>query len=223
MEAVRDCYNTFDSMSATEITKEKLYGIISGMYSYTPVSPKIIKGEFLTALNLACHFYDPKVFYHTNAKPEFLPSLVGAYIDEIIAFDNFCQHPKSWDQSLLCAAFMALKRYGVDNKKLLKCLDAIEQRQIDTKRKIRDGVTHISYEWETNTRFPNKVTVWDKAGGMKEIVSFALYWIEKYMDDKELNQLGNNWKDTGKDWFKHYTKPTLASNVVTLDPAKKIA
>lgn len=223
MEAVRDCYNTFDSMNATEITKEKLYGIISGMYNYTPVTSKIIKGEFLTALNLACHFYDSKMFYYNTARPEMLPSLVGTYIDEIIAFDNFCSHPKAWDQALLCAAFMALKRYGVNNKKLLECLSGIEQREINTKKKIRDGVTHISLEWETNTKFPNKITNWDKAGGMKEIVSFALYWIEKYMENKELNQIGNNWKDTGKDWFKYYAKPTTApNNVISIDD-KKVA
>lgn len=223
MEAVRDCYNTFDSMNATEITKEKLYGIISGMYNYTPSTPKIIKGEFLTALNLACHFYDPKVFYHSNAKPEILPSLVGTYIDEIIAFDNFCKRPKEWDQALICAAFMALKRYGVNNTNLLKCLSAIENRIINTQVEPYDSVTQISLEWKINDRFPIKVTNWDKQGGMKEIVSYALYWIEKYMDNKTVSQLGNNWRLTGKDWFKYYTKPTVVTNNVVPIDLKKVS
>jgi hypothetical protein len=223
MEQVRDCYNTFDSMDATEIKKEKLYGILAGMYQYEPTSPKIIKGEFLSALNLACYYLYPDIFNSTNSKVESLPSQVGHYLEEIKVFDSICNSAKSWDQSLLCVALMSLKRYGTNNNKLLDCLDRIDRRAMNTNEKDRDGATHISYEWKTNERFPNKGTTWDRKGGMKEVVSFALYWIEKFMNDQKLSQLGYNWNNTGQTFFEDYKKSVLhaanksKTNVVSIN------
>lgn len=214
MNSVRECYNTFDSPDATEMKKEKLFGIVFRMHGYNPVSSKIIKGEYLTALNLASHFFDSETYYSTNSKVELLPSQVGLYIEEIKAFDKLCKTSKSWDQALLCAAFMALKKYGTTNKKLLECLDSIDRRAMNTTTKDRDGATHINVEWQSHDRFKNKITVWDKEGGMKETVSFALYWIEKYMEDQKLSQLGFNWKETGKTFFKSHQNNLFSSNNV---------
>lgn len=215
MEEVRSCYNTFDSLDATEVKKEKLYGILCGVYKYDPQCSKIIKGEFLSGLNLACHFLSPDVFNQSTSKVDALPSQVGLFFDEIVAFDKNCQTPKSWDQSLLCAALMAFKKYGTNDQRFLECFNAIDARAMNTTTKERDGATHISYEWQTNERFPNKGTIWDKKDGMKEVVSFALYWIDKYMENQRLSQLGFNWKDTGKTFFKNFNSNGIVAALNT--------
>lgn len=222
MNEVKDCYNTFDSLDATEQKKEKVYGFLNRIYQYNASSPKIKNGNFLSALNLACHYFDSEVYNSSNAKVEALPAQIGLYINEIKAFDSLCQNAKSWDQTLMCAAFMSLKKYGLTNKRLLECLDAIDRRAMNTMQKDRDGATHINLEWQTNEKFPQKVTSWEKAGGMKEQVSFALYWIEKYMEGQKLSQPGFNWKETGKSYFDVFKKmnPNLSSNVIELEVKK---
>lgn len=223
MDAVRECYNTFDSLDATEQKKEKVYGFLYRMYKYTPKCSKIVKGEILTALNLACHFYNPETYSSTSTRVETLPLQLSLYIDEIKAFDQLCNTPKSWDQALVCTALMALKRYGTTNQRLLECLDFIDRRVMDTRTKDRDGATHINVEWQSNEKFPVKGTTWDKAGGMKEVVSFALYWVEKYMEDKKTSQPGFNWRDTGSSFFDEYKKKNpdaVTSNVIELEIKK---
>lgn len=226
MDAVRECYNTFDSPDATEANKEKLYGILCRMYKYDPVCSKIIKGEFLTALNLACHYLDPVFYNQSTTKTDYLPGQVGHYFDEIIKFDQVCVNPKAWDQALLCSAFMSMKKYGTNNSKLLDCLLAIDNRAMNTTTRDRDGATHICLEWETNDRFKSKGTTWERPGGMKETVPFALYWIDKFMEDQRLAQLGYNWKDTGKTYFDNYrnTLPILTpqSNIINITQVAKI-
>lgn len=214
MDAVRECYNTFDSPEAAEIKKEKLYGFLNRIYHFNASSPKIKNGNFLSALNLACHYYDPVMFNSSNARVEMLPAQIGLYINEIKAFDKLCQNAKSWDQSLMCAAFMSLKKYGIENKKLLECLDAIDRRAMNTMQKDRDGATHINLEWQTNEKFPQKVTTWEKASGMKDVVSFALYWIEKYIEGQKLSQPGFNWKETGKSFFKDLKRINADTNII---------
>lgn len=206
MNEVRELYNTFDSPDATERKQEKLYGILCGLFDFEPTCSKLQKGEFISALNISCFYLSPKEYNQPSVTVDQLPHQVKCYIEEIKAFDKICKNPKKWDQSLVAAALMSLKVYGTNNTKLLECLDRIDRRAMNTMVSKRDGATHICHEWETNTKFPNKATKWDKYGGLKQTVSFALYWIKNYMNNNELTQLGFNWESTGEDWFADYNK-----------------
>jgi hypothetical protein len=206
MNEVREIYNTFDSPDATERKKEKLHGILSGLFDFIPRSSKLQKGEFLSALNFSCHTLNYKEYSQPSSSVDQLPHQVKCYIDEIKAFDMICQNPKKWDQALVAAAFMSLKVYGTNNEKLLRCLDRIDKRQMNTMVSKRDGATHICVEWDTNARFIIKGTGWDKPGGLKQTVSFALYWIKNFMIDNDLTQPGFNWESTAKEWFNEHNK-----------------
>lgn len=225
MDQVKECYNTFDSPNATEQNREKLYGILARIHNYEPVCSKIVKGEFFTGMSLACHWLYPDIFTQVVAiKPEAMMAEADLFIEEIKAFDQMCITPKNWDQSLLCAAFMAYKKYGTNNPKLKQVLLDIDKRSMDTRELARDGVTHICLEWvKGGDKFTHKGTNWDKPKGMKEVVSFALYWIEKAMNDEKLQQLGKGWEKTGDNFFDSYHKKNsnnlFANNVVNIKVA----
>ena len=153
-DRIRESYNTFDSPDSVERNQEKLYGILSGMYRYTPQSQKLIKGQIITALNKACHFYYPDTWNQTTAKSSELPGQVGAFLEEIKTLDEFLKDASSWDQALVCAALMALKKYGCDNDKLKEALQDINDKAGNTKGKDWDGISHIVDEWKTNNFFP---------------------------------------------------------------------
>lgn len=207
MEEVRKCYDTFDSMDATEKKQEKMYGILVRSFNFTPRSSKIEKGQIISALNIANHFYDPIRFNQATLKAEDMTEQIIRYLDEIKAFDSICLNEKNWDQALVAAALMSLKKYGITNKRLLEGL-----KRIDTRSRIMndsgdryDGITHLNEEWKNHEKFKNKTTSWEKEGGMKECVSFALYWIIKWMEDENLSQLGFNWATIAKTFFPTYT------------------
>lgn len=190
-ERIRECYNTFDSPDSVERNQEKLYGILSGMYRYTPQSPKLVKGQIITALNKACHFYYPDTWNQTSAKASELPGQVGAFLEEIKVLDSFLKDASSWDQALVCAALMSLKKYGVDNDKLNEALQDINDKAGSTKGKDWDGISHIVDEWKTNKFFPSKDTKWDV---LNRTVSYCCYWIDKYMKDETGSKPGNGWE-----------------------------
>ena len=73
-DAIRESYNTFDSPDATEKNQEKIYGILFGMYRYTPKSHKLKKGQILTGLNKACNFYFPDT-YNSNLEEVYKKTL----------------------------------------------------------------------------------------------------------------------------------------------------
>lgn len=207
MEEVRKCYDTFDSMDATEKKQEKMYGILVRSFHYTPKSTKIEKGQIISALNIANHFYDPMRFNQSTLKAEDMTEQIIRYLDEIKAFDSICSNEKNWDQALVAAALMSLKKYGIKNIRLIEGL-----KRIDTRSRIMndsgnryDGITHINEEWKNHEKLKNKTTSWEKDGGMKVCVSFALYWITKWMEDEKLSQLGFNWASTAKTFFPTYT------------------
>lgn len=215
MESMRDSYNTFDSMSAVERNQEKIYGILCRVHGFMPKSEKLIKGQFISGLNLACHYYDSETFNQPSVSPEMLPSQVALYIDEIKALDGVIKSAKNWDQALICSALMSLKIHGTKNERLLTCLNAIDRRAMNTMESLRDGATHICLEWQpSGNRWKTKTTTWDKEGGIKQCTAFALYWIERYMEDKKLTQLGYNWEQTGETYFdKYHATNNQLSNV----------
>ena len=56
---IKQSYDTFDSAEATEKNQQKVFGILTGFYDYTPKSEKLSKGQILSGMNKACHFMKP--------------------------------------------------------------------------------------------------------------------------------------------------------------------
>ena len=119
IDRIRESYNTFDSPDSVERNQEKLYGILSGMYNFTPQSEKLIKGQILTGLNKASNFFYPETWNQFTIRASELPGQVGAFLEEIKALDSIIKVSANWDQALTCAALMALKKYGCYNQKLI--------------------------------------------------------------------------------------------------------
>jgi len=189
-DRIRESYNTFDSPDSVERNQEKLYGILSGMYRYTPQSQKLVKGQIISALNKAAHFYYPETWNQSNVKASELPGQVGAFLEEIKTLDEFLKDASSWDQALVCAGLMALKKYGCNNDKLKEALQDINDKAANTKGKDWNGISHIVDEWKTNKFFPSKDTKWDV---LNRTVSYCLYWIDKYMKDEVGSKVGSGW------------------------------
>ena len=173
-----------------------MYGILSGMYNFTPQSEKLIKGQILTGLNKASNFFYPETWNQYNIRASELPGQVGAFLEEIKALDKIIKVSANWDQALTCAALMALKKYGCYNQKLIDGLIDIDQRACNTKGKKWDGITHIVWEWVNAKMFPDKTTNWTNQNGLNRTVSYVCYWIDKYMSDETGKQAGNSWVDT---------------------------
>ena len=192
LDGIRQSYNTFDSTESVEKNQQKLHGIFQ-MYKFTPVSSKFQKGQILSALNKACHFYHPEEWNQTNVKSGTLPGQVGVFLAEIRALDKFMMSDV-WDQALTCVGLMALKRYGTDNNKLNKGLQNINDGYCVIQGKQRDGITQIVDEWKTGAQFEYKGTGWKS---LNETVSFGLYWIDKYMIDSQGSKPGRNWQQRG--------------------------
>lgn len=207
---IRESYDTFDSVDSVERNQEKIYGVLYGMYSYQPVSHKLIQGAILSGLNKACHFYFPETWNQYNVKAAEIPGQVGAFLNEIKAFDQICSNSGAWDQALVCTALMTLKKYGCDNQKLIEALSFINQRAAGSRRtKDWDGVTHIVYEWETGNMWKDKTTIWYKDGGLNNTVSFACYWMDKYMKDQTGTKPGGDWKQTAFKYKDQKVSPNL--------------
>jgi hypothetical protein len=192
-DRIRQSYNTFDSPDSVERNQEKFYGIISGMYNYQPTSTKLIKGQIISALNKACHFYFPDVWNQGTVKAAELPGQVGAFLEEIKALDCVMKDASSWDQALVCAGLMALKKYGTRNQKLLDGLQDINDKAANTRGKDWDGISHIVDEWKTSKIFASKETLWHKENGLNRTVSYCCYWIDKYMKDETGSKFGKGW------------------------------
>ena len=200
IDRIRESYNTFDSPDSVERNQEKMYGILSGMYNFTPQSEKLIKGQILTGLNKASNFFYPETWNQYTIRTSELPGQVGAFLEEIKALDKIIKVSANWDQALTCAALMALKKYGCYNQDLIEGLTDLDQRACNTKGKNWDGITHIVWEWVNGKMFPDKTTNWTNQNGLNRTVSFVCYWINKYMSDETGTKAGNNWVDTASKW-----------------------
>ena len=217
IDRIRESYNTFDSPDSVERNQEKMYGILSGMYNFTPQSEKLIKGQILTGLNKASNFFYPETWNQYNIRASELPGQVGAFLEEIKALDKIIKVSANWDQALTCAALMALKKYGCYNQKLIDGLTDIDQRACNTKGKKWDGITHIVWEWVNAKMFPDKTTNWTNQNGLNRTVSYVCYWIDKYMSDETGKQAGNSWIDTASKWKdQQVTSLNRTFNLVTV-------
>lgn len=235
MQEVKENYNTFDSPNAVEKNAEKVAGIINGIYNYKAKFDKIKTGHIFNSLGLACHFNDPHKFerkYVLNV--ENATGLVGHYIKEIIELDKICNNAENWDSPLICAALMALKKYNTsietsdeEKKKIKECIEHLDNGYIVNRGcGPYDGITMIRDEWNRHILFRERKTSWDKPDnsnsknrisniGMIYTVSFALYWIEKYMKDEMAHKLGNGWEKTGENFFSNLTQNALLNNFLT--------
>ena len=200
IDRIRESYNTFDSPDATEKNQEKLFGILSGMYNYTPKSEKLIKGQILTGLHKASCFFYPETWNQYTIKASELPGQVGAFLDEIKALDDIINISANWDQALVCLALMSLKKYGCYNDELIEGLKDIDQRACNTKGKNWNGITHIVWEWVNGKMFPDKTTTWNASSGLNRTVPYACYWMDKYMAKETGSKTGNNWAGTAIKW-----------------------
>jgi hypothetical protein len=194
-ERIRKCYNTFDSISATEANQEKFYGIITGMFNYEPSSKKFRKGQIITALNMASNCFYPETYTSPVISPEVIPGQTFNFIEEIKCLDSLITGDSNWNQTWICAALMALKKYGTKNERLIEGLQRLDKKKSNTMPDVYDGITTIIEEWKENNVFPEKGTRFSQ---FQELVSWCLYYIDKWMDDKTVKRIGNEWKKTAK-------------------------
>lgn len=193
-ERLKQCYDTYDSINATEKNQEKFYGIITGMCNYEPQSTKVKKGVIITALHMANVCYDENNVYTSKAPTtEAIPGQTFHFLDEIKAFDQMIVNEGSWNQTWTCAALMSFKKYGVSNDRLLEGLDLLDRKASDTRVSVPDGITTIIEEWKTHDKLGEKGTRFSQ---FEDQVSFCLYCIDKWMKNESIKKLGNNWKET---------------------------
>ena len=190
---LKECYDTYDSINATEKNQEKFYGIITGMCNYEPQSTKVKKGVIITALHMANVCYQPDVYTSKAPETESIPGQTFYFLDEITAFDQMIVNERSWNQTWTCAALMAFKKYGVTNERLLEGLDLLDKKASDTRVTVWDGITTIIEEWKTHDKLGEKGTRFSQ---FEDQVSFCLYCIDKWMKNDPIKKLGPNWKET---------------------------
>lgn len=200
---LKECYDTYDSINATEKNQEKFYGIITGMCNYNPTSKKVKKGVVITALNMASSCFQPDVYTSKAPSTEALPGQTFFFIDEIKAFDQLIKNESNWNQTWTCAALMAMKKYGTDDEKLNEGLLRLDNKQSNTIPTEKDGMTHIVEEWKTDSFLGEKGTRYSQ---FENQVSYCLYCIDKWMKDVPFQKIGNNWKSTAS---KYKDKVTL--------------
>ena len=95
---------------------------------------------------------------------------------------------------------MSLKKYGCYNDRLIEGLKDLDQRACNTKGKEWDGITHIVWEWTNHSIFKSKGTSWFINDGLNRTVSYACYWMDKYMRDEKGSKLGRNWEQVASKW-----------------------
>ena len=204
LDEIKQSYDTFDSAEATEKNQQKVFGILTGFYDYTPKSEKLSKGQILSGMNKACHFMKPTEWNQTNIKnQEQLRDELSFWMIKgcLQALDELMTKKDKWCQPFVAACLMSLYYYGPNNQKLREMWKLIEKGAGDTFSDDWNGVTHITETWKTGGMFKDptvcKDTRWDN---MDRTVSFILYWIDKYMNDEKGTKVGRDWDKVAKDY-----------------------
>lgn len=199
IEQIKDSYNTFDSVEATEKNNQKVFGILTGIFNYSPVSEKLKVGQVLSGVNKACHLMFPNRWNQTNVKTDQLEGMLGKWMvtGELQALDKLMTRKEDWCQPFICAALMSLSHYGPTDQKLLNAWKMIASEEMYTPSgKEWDGVSHIVYEWCKGKFFRDvsicRDTRWDN---MEKTVSYILYWLDKYMADEKGYKVGKGWDE----------------------------
>jgi len=191
----KSCYDTYDSVNATEKNQEAFYGIITGMCNYEPKSTKVRKGVIITALHMANCCFQPDTYTSKAPQRESIPGQTYYFLDEIKEFDEMIINESSWNQTWTCAALMAFKKYGISNERLLKGLDFLDKKSSNTRTTKIDGITYIIEEWKTHSFLGEKGTRFSQ---FEDQVSFCLYCIDKWMKDEPLKRMGKTWRETAR-------------------------
>jgi len=206
LDQIKAAYDCFDSAEATEKNQQKIYGILTGFYDYSPKSEKLSKGQILSGMNKACHFVKPTEWNQTNIKSaEQLRDELSYWMINgcLQALDGLMTKKDAWCQPFIAAALLSLRHYGPTNQKLIHAWSCIEQSSglTATGKTEWDGVTHIVEEWKTGKFFKDpsicRDTRWDN---MDRTVSYILYWIDKYMEDETGQKVGNGWDEVANDY-----------------------
>ncbi len=197
---LKKCYDTFDSISATEKNQEKFYGIITGMCGYEPVSKKVKKGIVVTALNFVSVCYQPNVYKSKAPVTESIPGQTFYFLEEIKAFDKLIIKEGNWNQTWVAAALMSMKKYGTTNERLQDGLLRLDGKKSDTMSDDWDGMTKIIEEWKSNEFLGEKGTRFSQFEGQ---VSYCLYYIDKWMTNTIVKRTASNWKETASKYTDH--------------------
>jgi len=209
LDQIKEAYDCFDSAEATEKNQQKIYGILTGFYDYSPKSDKLLNGQIISGMNKACHLAKPTEWNQTTIKTsEQLRDQLSYWMINgcLQALDELMTKKEAWNQPFIAAALLSLRHYGNNNQKLLQGWKLIEKGAGNTYSADWDGITHITEEWKTGTFFKD-VTIcrdsrWDN---MDRTVSYILYWIDKYMNDETGTKVGRGWDTVAKE-YRHRTK-----------------
>lgn len=205
LKEVRQNYNTFDSPDAVERDAEKNAGILLNTWNYEARFKTFKKGYFQSALGFASHCFDPQTYCNQKSvKSVNSPGMIALYIDEIKYLGDNLTNNKFWDMPAIAGALMALKKYGLQNQKVLDFIKKLDDGEMHTpKGQPWTGTTHILKEWSDYDVFSDHMPSWDKEGfsrngkpvniGFNGTVSFFLYWLEKYMNDETGMKHGAGW------------------------------
>ena len=212
LDGIKKCYDTFDSMEATETNKHKVHGILNQYHDYEPVSKKLKMGDILTGMNKACCLMRPNEWNQSGFKnAEELALKIGYWMnrDCLQALDKLMTVKENWCQAYVAAALMSFYHYGHNNQKLVHAWKSIGKKAglCPTGDERWDGVTHIVEEWKTGNFFGHTDVCKDSRWStMDRTVSYLLYWIDKYMEEGEngdlLKQVGKGWEKVAKE-YKH--------------------
>ena len=211
LDQIKAAYDCFDSAEATEKNQQKIYGILTGFYDYSPKSEKLSKGQILSGMNKACHFVKPTDWNQTNIKSsqQLRDELSYWMVNKCLqALDGLMTKKDAWCQPFIAAALLSLRHYGPTNQKLIHAWSCIEKSSglTATGKTEWDGVTHIVEEWKTGKFFKDpsicRDTRWDN---MDRTVSYILYWIDKYMEDETGQKVGGGWETVAKE-YRHRVK-----------------
>jgi len=146
MDDMWEGYNTFDSVTSTESSAEKLTGqaILLGVeFSST----KLKKGGYVTALNFASTGIYPEKFPKTFSGQTNTVEKLTLFKEELIILDEANLGQKV-GQSVLTAFLMALKCHKIKGTedKVIDFIKKFEECYSDCTSKDKDGVTHAVEE-----------------------------------------------------------------------------
>jgi len=194
-------YDSYDSSHALEKNNQKIYGELQQL-GFTPSSKRMTSGNILTGMNFAYHVHNND---HKNVtvNHEFFAEQCAFFIEELKGLDELFlnKNLSNWNQPKVATYLCGAKRYGVSDPLFLKFFTYITSRLGGTNTQIDsgkyDGATHVNTKkWQGNK------TIWGNGSdeGLHETVSYNLYWLEKFMENKPLARPHSSWRDTTKDW-----------------------
>jgi hypothetical protein len=181
MDAMWEGYNTFDSITATESTAEKLTGqaILLGVKFS---SPKFKKGTYVTALNYAAAGIYPEKYPNAASGQTSSLEKLQLFKEELLILDGIGLGQKA-GQAVLGAFLMSLKCHkikGTDNK-VIDFIKKFEKGYSVCASKELDGVTRAVEE--IYKQQPGLFSWGTKRKEMPPQLSFVLQNIDNYVDD----------------------------------------